>query len=105
MERTFTRTERSTLRKLADEAYARELDEALRDLASAFTDWKAQRIDGFALAELIHEFHDGIARDLWARYVPVAPEVAVRLAFEAGVIRPDEMSIELQAKLGVRRVQ
>jgi len=67
VERNFTRTERKTLRQLASEAHARELDEALRDLASAFTDWKAQRIDGFTLAQSIHEFHDGIARDLWAR--------------------------------------
>jgi len=105
VKRKFTRTERRTLCKLADEAYARELDEALRDLASAFANWKAQRIDGFALAQTIHEFHDGIVRDLWARYQPQAPEVAVRLALEAGVIRPEEMPTELQAKLGVRREQ
>jgi hypothetical protein len=105
VERNFTRTERRTLRKLASQAYARELDEALRDLASAFTDWKAQRIDGFTLAQTIHEFHDGIARDLWARYEPVSPEVAVRMALEAGVIRPGEVPTELHAKLGVRREQ
>lgn len=102
MERNFTRTERKTLRQLASEAYARELDEALRDLASAFTDWTAQRIDGFALAQTIHEFHDGIARDLWARYERLSPELAVRLALEAGVIHSDEVPTELQAKLGVQ---
>jgi hypothetical protein len=102
VERSFTRSERNTLRKLASEAYARELDAALRDLASAFTDWKAQRIDGFMLAQTIHEFHDGIARDLWGRYERLAPELAVRLALEAGVIRSSEVPTELQAKLGTR---
>jgi hypothetical protein len=91
VDRNFNRTERKTLRKLASEVYARELDEALRDLASAFTDWKAQRIDGFMLAETIHEFHDGIARDLWARYERQSPELSVRLALEEGVIPSGEV--------------
>jgi hypothetical protein len=102
VEGNFTRAERRTLRQPASEAHARELDEALRDLASAFTDWKAQRIDGFTLAQTIHEFHDGIARDLWARYGPVSSEVAVWMALEAGVIRPGEVPTELRAKVGMR---
>ena len=105
MERNFTRTESKALRQLASEAYARELDEALRDLASAFTDWKAQRIDGFTLAQSIHEFHDGIARDLWARYERLPPELSVRSALETGVIRSSEVPTELQAKLGAQPEQ
>jgi hypothetical protein len=101
VERPFSRVERRELRRLANEAYARELDGALRDLASAFTDWRKGRVDGFSLARTIHEFHDGIARVLWSRYEQLPPEVAVRLAVESGILRPAELPGELRAKLGV----
>jgi hypothetical protein len=102
VERNFARRERKTLRTLASEAYARELDQALGELASAFADWKAGRVDGFTLAQTIHAFHDGIARDLWAHYERLPPELTVRLALEAGVIGSGEISTQLQAKLGLR---
>jgi hypothetical protein len=54
------------------------------------------------LARTIHEFHDGIARDLWARHERLSPELSVRLALEEGVIPSGEVPTELQAKLGVR---
>ena len=66
--RDFTKSERKKLRELAGEAYSRELHEALGDLDSAFSDWRASHIDGFQLSDFIHEFHDGISRDLYSLY-------------------------------------
>ncbi len=45
-----------------------ELDEELSKLAERFNDWQNKQIDSFELNHLIHEFHNGSARDLWKRY-------------------------------------
>jgi hydroxypyruvate isomerase len=64
----FTKRQMKELRRLADEAYRRELDAALREVAAAFGEWEAGKLSGFALSDRIHEFHNGIARDLWHNY-------------------------------------
>ena len=99
MEPRFTKAERKTLRDLAGEAYARELDQALQDLASLFTDWRAKRIDGFALADAIHRFHEGPAQELWSRYEALRPDLAVRLALDGGVLRGADLPPGLRHKL------
>jgi hypothetical protein len=99
MEPRFTKAEKKALRGLAGEAYARELDQALQDLASLFTDWRAKRIDGFALADAIHQFHEGPAQELWSRYEGLHPDLAVRLALDGGVLRPADVPLSLRHKL------
>ena len=96
----LTRPDRKTLRELATMAYARELDAALTDLHAQFMAWQAKRIDGFALSEAIHQFHQGVARELWSRYEHLDPGLVVRLALERGLLRPAEVPAALQKKLG-----
>jgi len=78
--REFTKSEKRKLRALAEEAYARELDTALQDLGSLFTDWRQKNISGFQLAEAIHEFHRGIARTLYSDYTRLDPGFLVARA-------------------------
>lgn len=59
---------RKELRKLLIKAYGRELDQHLFDLSIKFDDWKNEKIDCWDLSDHIHQFHDGIARNLFNAY-------------------------------------
>lgn len=87
-----SKVDRQQVRDLLATAYERELTEALRDLASQVNDWKRRRINAFDLTDAIHDFHDGIARDLWKHYNGgVADLVLLRLAVERGALAATEV--------------
>ncbi len=79
------RTKR-VLRELAARAREEELRRALAPLAEAFKRWERQELGGGELIELIHEFHQGPARDLSLRYNASRPEPAVAYAIAAGIL-------------------
>ena len=58
------------LRKHAAAAHEEELRRALLPLAEAFKKWEEGQLGSGELSELIHEFHQGPARELWVRYNP-----------------------------------
>jgi hypothetical protein len=89
--REFTKSERRRLRALAEEAYARELDTALSDLESAFSDWRRKHISGFQLSDLIHEFHQGIARALYSDYTRLDPGLLVARAVSRRLLEEREV--------------
>ena len=95
----FTKKERSKLRALAEEAYARELDQALRDLDSAFSDWRQKHISGFQLSDFIHEFHQGAARELYSDYTRLDPGFLVARALSRHLLEPHEVPESLRARL------
>ena len=94
----ITKREMKELRALAGEAYRRELDGALRDIASAFTEWEAGKLDGFTLSDRIHEFHNGIARELWRNYNYVPTTGLIYSALARGVLTLDEIPAALQER-------
>jgi hypothetical protein len=99
MRSRFSKAERQALRQLVEKAYTLELDEALRDLDSLFTDWRTGRIDGFALADAIHHFHQGPAQELWSRYAALEPDIAVRFALYMGTLDGGDVPPPLLRKL------
>ena len=56
------------VRKLSGIAYERELAKAAGDLRDQFESWRRGELDVFELNERIHQFHDGISRDLYKKY-------------------------------------
>ena len=56
------------LRELSGTAYQHELEAALLDLEKQFRLWVQGEIDCWELEELIHKFHNGIARELYMQY-------------------------------------
>lgn len=97
--REFTKSERKTLLELASEAYASELDLALRDLDSGFSDWRKNYIDGFQLADLIHDFNQGPSRDLYSQYTRLDPGFLVPRAVARGLLQETEVPAELLSAL------
>lgn len=88
----FTKSERKELRRLAALAYERELAKALEVLKENFRQWKKNKITAFELSDLIHKFHNGIARNLWSFYETGHAEIIVRHAIAEGIILKTEVS-------------
>ena len=99
MARDFTKAQRKKLRQLASEAYARELDEELGNLASAFRDWRDEHIDGFQLSELIHEFHQGPSRRLHSQYNGLDAGFLVARALGLRILTEEEVPSSLAKAL------
>lgn len=88
----YTRKEKSLLRQLASEAWEAELTRELDELFERFCIWADDGISAFDLAEEIHEFHNGAARELYKCYAGLPPESAVARAIAMGM--HDEQSID-----------
>src|SRR6266498_2242246 len=95
MDPNLTKDQRRRLRELGAIAYERELSEHLTALESEFKRWRAGEIDGFAVSEAIHRFHQGPARDLFSKYETSHVDFAVAHAFHRGVLSEDEVGAEV----------
>ena len=75
------------LRGLAARAHEEALRRALVPLAEAFRGWEEGRVSSFELSGLIHEFHQGPARELYAPYaLRGAADLSVASAVARGVL-------------------
>lgn len=83
---------------LAGLAYERELGRALSELEGHFQKWRAGEISCFRLSELVHEHHDGIARDLWRKYGG-HPEMLLPLLIADGILSESELPEELHVEM------
>lgn len=95
----FTKQEKKELRRLTALAYERELAKALGALEESFRQWKKNKISTFELSELIHKFHNGIARDLWSFYETGHTELCVRHALDENIISKTEVRPNILEKL------
>ncbi len=95
----LSRSERATLRELAATAHKQELETALTDLYEQFCKWGGDGISAFDLNDDIHNFHDGISRELYRTYVMNKPEVAVSIGIARGIIDIHELDENLRDKI------
>ena len=77
---------------------------ALRELAADFAAWKGNSINAFDLSDSIHDFHKGIARELWSFYNGLKSPMLVAAALERGVLTAKDVPAPLRAKLNARAV-
>jgi hypothetical protein len=63
-----TKAVKRALRELAARAHGEDLRRALLPVSAAFDRWKAGELGSGDLAQIIHEFHDGPARELYKLY-------------------------------------
>jgi hypothetical protein len=95
MNPNLTKGQRRKLRDLGGIAYERDLSEHLARLEGEFRRWRVGEIDPFALAEAIHQFHKGPARELFSTYVTSDLDFAVARAIHRGVLRQEEAGAEV----------
>ena len=95
----FTKSERKELHGLSNLAYERELAKALESLEKKFGQWKKNKITPFELSDLIHKFHNGIARDLWSFYANGDSGMVVAHAIAKSIILETEINFGILEKL------
>ena len=83
------------LREHAEAAYEEELRRALAPIAEAFKRWEQGELASGDLSEIIHRFHQGQARKLFARYDTPYLEMAVAYAITVGVLDRRTIPAEL----------
>lgn len=98
----FSKSERAALRELAGEAWEAELHEALGELFEEFCKWADDGISSLDLTDKIHEFHKGIAKELYGRYTNLEAEITVSRAVAFGFIDEKRLPESLHAKLADR---
>ena len=93
---------RKKLRQLAGMAYERELAIASEALLQEFGRWKNKEINVFELSDLIHEFHNGISRELYNCYSGHATACTfnVASALHRGILTREEVGEEVFASIG-----
>jgi hypothetical protein len=90
---------RRELGRLAAKAEELELRAALQPLAADFRRWEAGAIDSFDLKALIHDFHNGPARQIYLRYDTRDPALPIAAAIASGLLDPADLSTEILADL------
>jgi hypothetical protein len=95
----LTKPDRARLRELAGEAWAAELNRELEVLFEHFSTWADNGLSAFELSDLIHAFHNGISRDLYARYTTLPPTITVPRAVALGILGEGNLGVKLLRKL------
>jgi hypothetical protein len=95
----ITKSQRALLRELADEAWNAELSDHLLELYEDFGRWADAGMSAVDLVEKIHEFHDGLARELYKRYATLEPTTSVAKAIAFGIIDQKALGESLGPKL------
>ena len=95
----ITKSERALLRRLVTEAWNAELHDALTDLFEDFGFWADDGMSSFELSDKIHEFHNGIARELYGQYTNLDPSITVSRAVAFGFIDEAALGEALLRKL------
>jgi hypothetical protein len=83
------------MRELSSQAYERELRKELENLAEKFTLWQENQMDIWDLEEAIHQFHNGVARELYKHYTMLSPEQILPYALYKNIIAYEEMPEEI----------
>jgi hypothetical protein len=99
MEPTGAHTKRA-LRELAGTAHEEALRRALRPVGEAFARWNRGELSSVALGELMHEFHQGPARQLWVTYHRATLEISVAQAILDGLLDRQTIAPDVLESLG-----
>jgi hypothetical protein len=87
---------RKLIREFIPFCYEAELRKALTPLSEAFEQWKNGNLSSFDISEMIHEFHQGAAREIWKRYNnnPFV-DISIAWAIVDGIVKSDQFPPEL----------
>jgi hypothetical protein len=91
------------IRKHSEMAYEEELRQALTPLSESFEAWRNRSINSFELSDKIHEFHDGISRELFKMHTGPMKIVGLAKAIANNIIDrkdiPQKLLRELEHKI------
>ncbi len=99
MSKKISKNTQKAIREFAGVAYERELSAAFRALQGEFSRWASGEIDAFQLNEKVHEFHQGISRELFGRYVGMDAAFGVASALHRGILSRAEVGEPIYASV------
>jgi hypothetical protein len=99
MRNDLTKEQKRRIRALTGLAYERELGRELALVEVEFSRWRHGEIDPYELGQVIHKFHDGVARDLYSTYTSSYPELTLGSAIARGILSPDEVPPDIRHAL------
>ena len=73
--------------------------EKIASFEGKFRQWRGDKITAFELNDFIHEFHNGISRNLWSFYTRGHIELIVAQAIENSIILKTEINSRILEKL------
>lgn len=92
----FPKSVKRHLRQLANETYENELAKEMTKLAEQFEAWKQGHICAGDLNILIHDYHQGPSREMFARYNSrLGDDVLVAGAIARGLLKRDDIPEEV----------
>lgn len=80
------KSDRRTIRKLADLAWDRELRRELRVISTTIQQMESGSISPFEVSDHIHRFHNGASRELYKQYSQSLPWMGICMAYADGVL-------------------
>ncbi len=83
------------LRDLVGLAYEAELKLALTQLAEQFDTWRENKISSGELSDLIHQYHQGLSRELYNLYDNAPIDILVASAVARRLIKEEDVSPEV----------
>ncbi len=96
----MNKTQKKLLRELLNIAYTRELNYHLGELKKKFDEWQNNTIDCGELNDIIHQFHDGISRDLYKLYNYTSDDsLLISRAVSLGFLEQSEVPEDVNVKL------
>ena len=95
----LTKKQKKHLRELTEIAYERDLSRCLEVVSKNFDAWKKNEISTWDLNQLIHEYHNEIARELYKSYVMTDSIFSVAFGVAQGVISLDDVDKTFREKI------
>ncbi len=87
------------LRELASLAYERDLERSLQTVSNSFKEWEQGIISARDLNDVIHEFHNGRARELYNTYTLNDPVLSVAYGIRQAVLDISEVNEDCKVLL------
>ena len=75
---------------------------ALGALGEKFDQWRAGTMSSEQLHQAVHEYHNGIGREIWKRYATNKPEMPLAHAVAAGFVSRESLPEEILAHIESR---
>ncbi|TWU32664.1 hypothetical protein Q31b_58220 [Novipirellula aureliae] len=91
MQHESTKADRKLVRKLASIAWERQLRDELAKIGGVISEMTSGDLSPFDVNECVHEFHNGISRELYNLYAASDPWFAVCRAHFDGVLTDEDL--------------
>ena len=88
------------LRQHAGRAWEAETAAALRALSLKFDEWKNGRLSSADLHDAIHQYHDGVGREIWNRFATNKAELPIAHAVSEGFVTKESLPPEVLEHIG-----